>query len=461
VLVALMLSIGMIAIDTTIIATAVPSVVADLGGFHQFPWLFSVYLLAQSVTVPIYSKLADQYGRKPVILFGIGGFLLGSLLCGVAWSMPALIAFRAVQGLGAGAVMPMVLTIAGDLFSLAERGRVQGYFASVWAIAAVVGPALGGVFSEYLTWRWIFFVNLPLCLLAAATLLRVFHENVTRRRHRLDYAGAALLAVGGTLLLLGLLEGGQAWPWRSWISLAVLGSGGVLLTVFVLVERSAAEPILPGWVFRRRVLVSSNSVAALIGALLIGITSYVPTFLQGVLGATPLAAGFALSTFSLGWPLTSTFSARFYLRLGFRTTGLIGSTLVIIGAALLTLVGSSSSIITVAVACFVVGAGLGLVAAPTLIAAQTTVGWAERGVVTGTNAFGRSIGSAVGVAILGAVANTALANGPTPSTLDTAAHRVFVGVLIAAVLMLAAVAALPRVIRAHESQPDEAAQPAH
>jgi len=454
VLAALMLSMGLIAIDTTIIATAIPSVVADLGGLHQFPWLFSVYLLAQSVSVPIYSKLADQYGRKPIILVGIGGFLLGSLLCGIAWSMPALIAFRAVQGLGAGAVAPMVLTIVGDLYSLAERGRVQGYFASVWAVAAVVGPALGGVFSEYLTWRWIFYVNLPLCLLAAATLLRVFHENVPRQRHRLDYAGAALLTVGGTLLLLGLLEGGHAWPWRSWTSLAVLGGGAVLLAVFVLVERSAAEPVLPGWVFRRRVLASTNAVAALIGALLIGITSYVPTFLQGVLGAGPLLAGFALSTFSLGWPLTSSLSARFYLRLGFRTTALIGSTLAIAGSALLTIVGAGSSIATVAVACFVVGAGLGLVAAPTLIAAQNTVGWGERGVVTGTNAFGRSIGSALGVAVLGAVANTALGpNGITASTLDAAAHRVFVGVLIAAVLMLVAVATLPRVIRGVDRQP--------
>jgi EmrB/QacA subfamily drug resistance transporter len=457
VLVALMLSSGMIAIDTTIIATAVPSVVADLGGLHQFPWLFSVYLLAQSVSVPIYSKLADQYGRKPVILFGIGGFLLGSVLCGVAWSMPALITFRALQGLGAGAVMPMVLTIAGDLFSLAERGRVQGYFASVWAVSAVIGPTLGGLFAEYLTWRWIFFVNVPMCLLAATTLLRAFHENVTSQRHRLDYAGAALLAVGGTLLLLGLLEGGHAWPWRSWTSLAVLGGGAVLIAVLVLVERAAAEPVLPGWVFRRRVLASTNAVAALVGALVIGITSYVPTFLQGVLGASPLRAGLALATLTLGWPLTSALSSRFYLRLGFRTTALIGSMLVITGSTLLTPVGSGSSIIMVAVDCFVVGAGLGLVAAPMLIAAQSTVGWAERGVVTGTNAFSRSIGSAVGVAILGAVANAAIgATSPTPATLDTAAHQVFVGVLVAAVLMLIAVATLPRVIT--EVQPSSPSQ---
>jgi EmrB/QacA subfamily drug resistance transporter len=444
---ALMLATGLIAIDATIIATAVPSVVVDLGGFAQFPWLFSVYLLAQAVSVPIYSKLADQYGRKPLMLVGIGLFLLGSVLCGAAWSMPALIAFRAVQGLGAGAIQPMVMTIVGDLYSLQERGRVQGYLASVWAISSVVGPTLGGVFSEYLTWRWIFLVNIPLCLGAGATLLRVFHERVTRRPHQLDYAGAGLLTVGGTLLILGLLEGGHAWAWRSWTSLAVLAGGAALIGVFVIVERRAAEPVLPGWVFRRPIIASANATAALLGMLLIGLTSYVPTFLQGVLGAGPLVAGFALATLTLGWPLSSAVSARFYLRFGFRSTALAGSVLAVAGCALLTLVDHRSNIATVAAACFVVGAGLGLVAAPTLIAAQSTVGWAERGVVTGTNAFGRSIGSAVGVAVLGAIANATLGPaGPTPSTLDTASHHVFLGVLGAAVLMLVAVATLPRVV---------------
>jgi EmrB/QacA subfamily drug resistance transporter len=446
VLAALMLSMGLIAIDTTIIATAVPSVVADLGGFAQFPWLFSVYLLAQAVSVPIYSKLADQYGRKPIILVGIGLFLLGSVLCAAAWSMPALIAFRAVQGLGAGAVQPMVLTIVGDLYSLQERGRVQGFLASVWAVSSVVGPALGGLFAEYLTWRWIFLINIPLCLGAGVTLLRTFHERVVRRPHRLDYAGAALLTVGGTLLILGLLEGGRGWAWRSWTSVAVLGGGAAVIAVFVLVERRAAEPVLPGWVFRRRILASASAVAALVGMMHIGLTSYVPTFVQGVPGTGPLVAGFAIATLSLGWPLTSSLSARLYLRIGFRSTSLIGATLSACGAALLTLVGSGSNIVTVAIACFIVGAGLGLVAAPTLIAAQTTAGWAERGVVTGTNTFSRSIGSAVGVAVLGAIANAALGpGGPTTSTLDRASHSVFLGVLAVAVLLVVAVATMPRI----------------
>ena len=181
ILISLMLATSLVALDSTIVATAVPSIVADLGGFSQFPWLFSVYLLAQAVSVPVYGKLSDLFGRKPIMLFGIGLFLLGSILCGFAWSMPALIAFRAVQGLGAGAVQPMSITIAGDIYTLAERAKAQGYLASVWAMSAVVGPTLGGVFAQYLTWRWIFFVNIPLCALAAWMLIRRFHEAVRPR----------------------------------------------------------------------------------------------------------------------------------------------------------------------------------------------------------------------------------------------------------------------------------------
>lgn len=189
ILIALMMTTGLVAIDSTILATAVPSIVDDLGGFASFPWLFSIYLLAQAVSVPLYAKLSDTVGRKPVILIGIGLFLVGSVLCGFAWSMPALIAARAIQGLGAGAVAPMAITIAGDIYTVAERAKTQGYLASVWAVSSVVGPTLGGVFSEFTTWRWIFFVNVPLCLLAGWMIVRRFHESIERTKHRVDYAG--------------------------------------------------------------------------------------------------------------------------------------------------------------------------------------------------------------------------------------------------------------------------------
>jgi EmrB/QacA subfamily drug resistance transporter len=457
VLISLMLSTGLVAIDSTIIATAVPSIVRDLGGFAQFPWLFSVYLLAQAVSVPIYGKLADLFGRRPIMVFGIGLFFLGSVLCGFAWSMPALIAFRALQGLGAGAVQPMSLTIAGDLYSTAERGKVQGYLASVWAMSSVVGPTLGGVFSEYLSWRWIFFVNVPLCLIAVWMLLRHFHEDVVRRRHTLDYSGAGLLAVGCSLVILGLLEGGEAWAWSSAPSISVLVVGAALVAAFILVERRAAEPVLPLWVFRRRLLVTSSLVALGVGAVLIGLTSYVPTFVQGVVGVGPLIAGFAVATLTVGWPITASQSGKIYMRMGFRFTALIGSAVTIVGALLTTLLTADASVVEVAGACFVVGAGLGLVAGPTLIAAQSTVGWSERGVVTGTNMFSRSMGSALGVALFGAIANGTLGYGQqthSANELARASHHVFVGVAVVAVLLALAVAAMPSV------RPSRAAPPA-
>lgn len=443
ILISLMLAVGLVAIDSTVIATAVPSVVQSLGGLAQFPWLFSVYLLAQAVTVPMYGKLADVFGRKPVMLFGIGMFLLGSILCGLAWSMLALIAFRAIQGIGAGAVQPMSLTIAGDIYSLEERGKVQGYIASVWATSAVVGPTLGGLFSQYLSWRWIFFINIPLCLIAATMLLRNFHENVVRRSHKLDYTGAALLLCGCTLVLLGLLEGDQAWAWWSLAGIGVPLAGLVLLAIFVWVQRRAAEPVLPLWIFRNRTLVASSLVALCVGAALLGLTSYVPLFVQGVLGTGPLVAGFALATLTLGWPLTASQSGKVYMRIGFRTTALIGSSVTIAGSVLASFLSEHSTVAEVALACFIVGAGMGLVASPTLILAQHTVGWADRGVVTGNNMFSRSLGSAVGVAVFGAVANATLRSNMDSAAVARASGHVFVAVAIVTVLMGLAVAAIP------------------
>jgi len=449
ILVSLMLSTSLVALDSTIVATAVPSIVDDLGGFSQFPWLFSVYLLAQAVSVPVYGKLADLFGRKPIMLFGIGLFLLGSVLCGFAWNMPALIAFRAVQGLGAGAVQPMSVTIAGDIYTLAERAKAQGYLASVWAISAVVGPTLGGVFSQYLTWRWIFFVNIPLCALAAWMLIRRFHEPAREKvRRKIDYLGSITLTTGCTLLILGLLEGGQQWAWTSPTSIAILASGALLIVVFVMVQRRAAEPVLPMWVFTLRVLLASAVIALLVGAVLLGLTTYVPTFVQTVLGTGPLVAGFALATLTIGWPISAALSGRFYLRLGFRRTALIGSVLVVIGGFCCALLGAGSTVWEVAACCFLVGLGMGLVASPTLIAAQSSVGWDERGVVTANNLFFRSIGSAVGVAVFGAIANTTLGSQtegvavPAQAIAD-ATHDVFVAAAVLALVMVAAAFVLP------------------
>jgi multidrug resistance protein len=390
-----MLSVALVALDSTILATAVPAIVDDLGGFAQFPWLFSIFLLAQAVSVPIFAKLSDQFGRKPIMLIGVGTFVLGSVLCGLAWSMPALIAFRALQGLGAGAVQPMGMTIIGDIYSVAERAKVQGYVASVWATSSVVGPTLGGLFVDYANWRWIFFVNIPLGAVAAWALIRRFSERVDRTKPKLDLAGSGLLTAGSSLLILGLL-----------------------------------------------------------GVMLIGLVSYIPLYAQVVLGKSALVAGFAVAAMTLGWPIAASVAGRIYLRIGFRATALIGAAVIVGGAVLLSLISPSSSIWQLGATCFVVGLGLGLAASPTLIAAQSAVDWAQRGVVTGTNVFARSMGSALGIAVFGAIVNSALgdrigahpstAAGIPPSALDPALHQVFLAAAVVAALLLAAVALMPR-----------------
>jgi MFS family permease len=447
VLIALMLSSGLVAIDSTIVATAVPSIVRDIGGFSSFPWLFSAYLLAQAVSVPVYAKLSDMAGRKPIILTGIVLFLLGSILCGLAGSMPALIAFRVVQGLGAGAVLPVAITIAGDIYSLAERAKVQGYLASVWAVSSVVGPTLGGVFSSLGIWRGIFLVNVPLCLLAGWMLVRKFHESIERTKHRVDYLGAVLLTVSLSLIILGALEGGQAWAWNSPLSIAVFTVGAVLLAIFLLLERRAAEPVLPPWVVSRRLLATTALISFGVGSVVLGLTSYVPTFLQGALATSPVLAGLSLAALTIGWPISASQSGRLYLRIGFRGTALIGISVTVIGSVILAVTAYAPNLLLVAASCFIVGLGLGLVATPTLIAAQSSVEWNERGVVTGTNLFARSIGSALGVAVFGAVANGIYAGSPNgetnPHTIVTASAAVFWAVLISATLTVVAVLAMP------------------
>jgi EmrB/QacA subfamily drug resistance transporter len=468
ILLAAMLSIGLVAIDSTILATAVPAVVDDLGGFTQFPWLFSIYLLGQAVSVPLYSKLADQYGRKPMMLIGVGLFLVGSLLCGVAWSMLSLIAFRAVQGLGAGAVMPISMTIVGDIYSVAERAKVQGYLAGVWALAAVIGPTLGGVFADYVSWRWIFFVNLPIGAGAMFMLLRRFHEQVTRARHRFDVLGAVLLTVGGVLLLLAMLEGGVEWQWDSATSIALFAVAIVLLVGFVVVETRAAEPVLPLWVFRHRVILPAVLVSLVVGVLLMGLTSYIPLFAQGVLGHGAVMSGFALAAMTLGWPLSASNAGRLYLSIGYRATIAIGAVIALAGSLLLLTIDGHSSLLHVAAPCFVMGFGFGFAAAPSVIAAQSAVDWQARGVTTGATMFARSVGSAIGVAAFGAIVNAGvtdrIGHGTpdlehlSPSVLEPAIHATFVGSAIVAVLLVLVSLLMPDRVQEARSAPGPVAE---
>jgi len=352
-------------------------------------------------------------------------------------------------------VQPMGMTIVGDIYSMAERAKVQGYIASVWATASVVGPTLGGVFADYLSWRWIFLVNLPLGIAAGWVMWHRYSEDVEVRKHTIDYLGALLLASGGTLLLLGLLEGGVRWEWDSTVGLSVFLAAAVLLAGVVVVESRSPEPVLPLWIFRQRVLNASNSGAFVVGVLLLGLTSYVPLYAQGVLGHGALTAGLALAAMTIGWPIAAATSGRFYLTIGFRRTVLMGAAFVVVGAALLLPVSADSALWALALPCFVMGIGFGYVASPGVIVAQSSVSWQHRGVATGTNMFSRSMGSAVGVAVFGAIVNSRLAGGSTTSgsldleqlpagVLAPAVHAVFVCSAVVSLALLLSGLLMPR-----------------
>ncbi|MFT4220664.1 MAG: MFS transporter [Microbacterium sp.] len=446
ILLSLMLATFLVAIDATILSTAVPAIVRDLGGFAQFPWLFSIFLLAQAASIPVYAKLADTFGRKPVMFVGIGLFLVGSMLCALAWNMTALIVFRAVQGLGAGAIMPMTMTISGDIYTVRERAKAQGYIASVWALSAVVGPTLGGLFVQFVSWQWIFWVNVPLSVLAAWILWLRYDESFERHRRRIDFAGAALLTAALVLLVLGVLEGGSAWEWMSWQTAVAFGGGILLLVLFVLVERAADDPVLPPWVFRSRIISTSSLVSLVVGVVMIGVVSFVPTFIEVTTGSTPLVAGLTVSALVLGWPLTGALAGHFYLRIGFRATVLIGSAGALVGAVCLAAFSLFPSIVLTAIGCFVLGLGLGLVANPSLIAAQSSVDLRQRGVVSGASTLARSIGSSLGVAVYGAMANAIIAGrGTDAAAVQAGGTGVFVATVAAAVLLLLSGLLLPHV----------------
>jgi MFS family permease len=311
----------------------------------------------------------------------------------------------------------------------------------------VIGPTLGGIFAQLDLWRGIFFINVPLCLVAGWMLVRSFHETIEKRPHKIDFVGATLLAVSMTLLILAVLQGGVSWAWNSWQSIGSFAVGGVLLAAFVFAETRASEPILPLWLFSRRLLVTTMFVGLGVGAILIGLTSYVPTYLEGSLDVPPLAAGLALAALTIGWPISAALSGRIYLRIGFRRTAIIGISLALVGTLVLALTAATPSVAVVAIACFVIGLGMGLIATPTLIAAQSSVEWNERGVVTGTNQFARAIGSAIGVAIFGAIANAIFGAGDAsslpPSTIAAGGGAVFIAVSVVAVVTVVAAVAMP------------------
>ncbi len=407
--VALMLGMSLAALDATIVGTALPSIVGKLGGITLYSWVFSAYLLTSTTTVPIYGKLADLYGRKPLFLFGSGLFLLGSITSGAAQTMEQLIIFRAIQGLGAGAVLPLVLTIIGDIFSLEERARVQGLFSAVWGLSSVVGPALGGLIVDHFSWRWVFYINIPFGLLSALLLMFSLQENVERKKHHLDYIGTLTLTGGIVALLLALLQGGTNWAWTSFPSLGLFTLAIILLVLFLREEQHAVEPILPLTLFNNRIITLSSLGAVALGIIMFGVTSYVPLFVQGVKGGTATSAGIVLGPLLLAWPIAAMMSSKIIIRYGYRLTAATGALLSMIGIIMVTLFNTETGLTFVVAAMILTGLGLGFTSTAQTLSVQNAVPWRLRGVATASTQFFRSIGGTIGVAVMGTILNAQMA----------------------------------------------------
>ncbi len=404
VLAGLMLGMLLAALDQTIVATALPTIAGDLGGLTRLSWVVTAYLLASTATVPLYGKVGDLLGRKVVFQAAILIFLAGSILAGLSRSMLELIVFRGVQGIGAGGLMSLALAIVGDVIPPRQRGRYQGYFGAVFGLSSVAGPLLGGFFTDHLTWRWVFYINIPLGILALFVTSFALDLPFHRSRHRLDLAGAALLSAGVVSLLLALVWGGTTYPWGSGQITGLFGASAVLLAAFVLAERRAAEPILPLRLFADRIYSVSNLIGFFVGLAMFGAIVYLPLFLQVTLGESATNSGFLLTPMMIGIVVASVVSGRLISHFGrYRIFPIFGTAVMALAAYLLSTLGVGSQGWQATVYMVVLGIGIGNVMQVMVLAVQNSVQARDMGVATSSAQFFRSIGGTVGVAALGSV----------------------------------------------------------
>lgn len=397
------------ALEATVVSTAMPTVIASLGGLSHYSWVFSAYLITSTVTVPVWGKLSDLYGRRLFYQLGIAVFLLGSILSGLSTSMTQLIAFRAIQGLGAGALIPLGMTIIGDIYTLKERARMQALFSGVWGFSSVIGPVAGGFITDQLSWRWVFYINIPVGLAAALIMGLALKEPRRHARPAIDYAGAAVLMIAITLLMLALVEGGASVATlTSPLNLALFAGAGLLTALFVWIELRAVDPIVPFQLFRNRVVLVSIVAGFLAGVAMFGAITFVPLFAQGALGATATEAGSLLTPLMLSWVGLSVIGGRLLLRVGYKPTSIVGFILLTAGLALLANFDRDTRRIFLYLDLIMVGAGLGLTMLTLLIAVQQAVARSQLGIATSLNQFSRSIGGAVGVAVMGTVLSAGL-----------------------------------------------------
>lgn len=470
------LAVFMVSVEGTIVATAIPTIVGQLGGLRLFSWVFGIYFLTQAVTIPIYGRLADIFGRKPVMIAGVALFLVGSILSGFAQSMLMLIVYRGLQGLGAGGVMPLALTIVGDIYSGKERAKVQGYLSSVWAISAITGPLLGAFLIEHAGWPTIFWLNVPFGILCIAVIVHYFQESIKRRAQSIDYAGSFLLAAGAGSLMYVLVMLGSL-PLKLTFGLSIVAV--LLIAALIVHELRTEHPMMPLRLFHIRVIGVANAGNFTIGAQTIGLSAFLPTYVQGSMGLSAVLAGVCLGLMSLFWTVGSLIAARQLAGSTFRVTALYGAALVVIGSAILFTLEPSRGIWWAFCGATLIGLGFGYVNLVFTVTTQSAVGWDQRGAVTASNQFMRMLGSAIGTAALGAVFNLGLyarlsdagdvvtsmmdplkRSGLAPVDVERYAvamaaslHGIFVIVGALGVIVVFLVLALPAKLTAHDPEP--------
>jgi EmrB/QacA subfamily drug resistance transporter len=475
--VGIMAAIALAALDLSIVGTAMPTIIGQLGGLAQYSWVFTAYLVTSTTSVPIYARLADTYGRKPVILFGLTLFVVGSALCGFSQSMEQLILFRAVQGLGAGAVQPISFTIAGDIYEPRQRARIQGLFSAVWGVAAIFGPAIGGLMTSTVGWRWVFEINIPVGIAAGTIIGLNLHERIEKKAHRIDWLGAILLTASIVLLLFTVSDGGEEFGWLSLPTIAMLAVAVGLFAWFVLHERTAPEPLIDLGLLKAPLVRAGLAIGTLSGVVMFGVTTYVPPMVQGVHGGSPIDAGIAVAAMSIGWPIGSIVAGRVLGRTGGRPLVLVGTSMLVVGTLLLSQIGRFEDLAYAMVGSAVVGLGMGLASTTLLVVIQGAVAWDRRAVATGLVQFSRTIGGAVGVGIMGGILTAFVGTASSaildpiarttadPAVLQAARDSLSAGLGVVYWIMVAcaigafalAVRAMPDVALGHELEPGERA----